>query len=230
MGNLIYRPVHQLIKICNRSIPFKKINPPKIVQLIETGYPKWTKNIYQKIVDSSCFHEESWKFYYCIYFFLFFILLVRDNSRSKLRSCRNGSPNPDPNVAVVYSGLILARRSFNRCERGLRSSSSTVHEERQHPWASFQYLVKVVFSDVASGDAYYGHRIRNGCQRYFLDRRNRETCWKYGGLTACLERKMNGPPATLCFSAFVDYVEGKNLVSETDNIRRGECSCYIRIL
>lgn len=24
-------------------------------------------------------------------------------------------PNPDPNVAVVYSGLILARRSFNRC-------------------------------------------------------------------------------------------------------------------
>ena len=165
---------------------------------------------------------------YIVYFF--FILLVRENSRSKLRSCRNGSPNPDPNVAVVYSGLILARRSFNRCERGLRSSSSTAHEERQHPWASFQYLVKVVFSDVASGDAYYGHRIRNGCQRYFLDRRNRETCWKYGGLTACLERKMNGPPATLYFSAFVDYVEGKNLVSETDNIRRGECSCCIRIL
>lgn len=39
---------------------------------------------------------------------------------------------------------------------------------------------------------------------------------------------MNGPRATLCFSAFVDYVEGKNLVSETDNIRR-RVSCYISI-
>lgn len=39
---------------------------------------------------------------------------------------------------------------------------------------------------------------------------------------------MNGPRATLCFSAFVDYVEGKNLVSEMDNIRR-RVSCYISI-